>query len=519
MASKRVSLFSLLPPWLTAATVLGALIALGAFAATATAQAQEQPASDAKEKDAKKKDSPGFAPAEDTKDDEKKDDSDKAQTDKAKDKDAEDETKSSMEVDREALPRGVVVPSAKLAEFAINDPKTTDEQWKNWNRGKAHGEFQTRVQNGDHDSQSDKIVQDGIREQLAAMTLPALRDPKAERFQINEIVQGLLRYVRQAANKKPAGDQRQYRIFLMDQIVKDARDLQLAKNHYYVRLNTAVLLGNLFTEISNPGSTTEPEFYTPAFDALMDILETEGQSEGVKLVALNGLKNACRYGNPPVAAGDNARLAKKLISELEKPGTHEWYQVELCETLSAIDQTLDLDRQPSIVQELSKVMFDASRPLCARGAAAKGLGRAALDPSIDLGVIAYGVADLCRQMVEARNEGKRHVSRLCIADIFLAFQPKDTPEKSRRVGLLDRAEEPTFLKYKKKVTDAWAIVKPVVIEEFRHRAEPDIEFPEGLLPPIVEWLKTNAPPALRISPNMPPVTTTQVTKVDSNGNK
>jgi hypothetical protein len=325
MASKRVSLFSLLPPWLTAATILGALVALGASASTATAQAQEQPASDAKEKDAKKKDNPGFAPAEDTKDDEKKDDSEKAQTDKskAKDQDAEDETKSSMEVDREALPRGVVVPPARPPEFAINDPKTTDEQWKNWNRGKAHGEFQTRVQNGDHDSQSDKIVQDGIREQLAAMTLPALRDPKADHFQIHDIVQGLLRYVRQAANKKPAGDQRQYRIFLMDQIIKDVRDLQLAKNHYYVRLNTAVLLGNLFTEVANPGSTSEPEFYTPAFDGLMEILETEGQSEGVKLVALNGLKNACRYGNPPVAAGDNARLAKKLISELEKPGAHE----------------------------------------------------------------------------------------------------------------------------------------------------------------------------------------------------
>ena len=335
-----------------------------------------------------------------------------------------DGTKSSADVDREALPRGVIVPPPRPAEFTLNDPKITDEDWKSWSKGKAHSDFNSRVQKGDRDAQSDKIVQDGILAQLKAMTLPALRDPKADRFYLSDLVQQLLRSVKTAASTKPAGDQRQYRIFMMQEIIKDCRDLQLASNQYYVRLNTAVLLANMFIEEATPATKSPPEFYTPAFDALMEVLEKEGQSEAVKIVALSGLKNACLYGNPALQVNENVRLAKRLISELEKPGAHEWYQERLCDSLSVIDQVHDLNGQPFIVQALSKVLFDTGRPLCARGAAARALGRTPLDPSIDLNVIAYGIADLSRQMVEARNDGKKHVSRMCISDIFLAFEPQ-----------------------------------------------------------------------------------------------
>jgi hypothetical protein len=438
---------------------------------------------------------------------------------KGKSGDDEEETKPTTQMDREALPRGVFVPPPKPAEFAINDPKTTDEQWKTWSKGKAHGDFNARVQSGDHDSQSDKIVQDGIREQLAAMTLPAMRDPKSDRFQMSEIVQQLLRSVRSAANKKPAGDQRQYRIFMMQEIIKDCRELQLASNQYYVRLNTAVLLANLFLEEANPATKSDPEFYTPAYEALMEVLEKEGQSESVKIIAVNGLQNGCLYGTPALQVNESVRLARRLISELEKPNAHEWYQVRLCDALCSVDTPHDLNGQPFIVQALSKVLFDTSRPLCARAAAARALGRAPLDPSIDLNVIAYGIADLSRQMVEARNEGKKHVSRLCVAYVLLAFVPRNSIEKSHRAGLLDRVEDPTYSKYKKTVTQVWAVIRPVIVEELKHRFEPDIEFPAEMLTPIVQWLKENTPSDFRVSPGLPPVTTTQVTKVDVNGSK
>jgi hypothetical protein len=501
--------------WLCISALLSALLVLVALGSTARSQDPQQspPKTDPAKPDPSKADSSFAKPADDDKDDS----SDKA---KSKQKEGEeDSSKSSAEQDREALPRGVVVPPQKPAEFAINDPKTTDEEWKNWSKGKDHSDFNSKVQNGAHDTKSDEIVKQGILAQLKAMTLPAMRDPKADRFQMSEIVKQLLGSVRAAANKQPAGDQRLYRIFMMQEIIKGCRELQLASNQYYVRLNTAVLLANMFTEEANLGTKTDPEFYTPAFDALMEILEKEGQSEAVKLVALSGLKNACLYGNPALQVNDNVRLAKKLISELEKPSSHEWYQERLCDVLGVIDQPHDLNGQPFIVQALSKVLFDTGRPLCARGAAARALGRTPLDPSIDLNVIAYGVTDLARQMVEARNDGKKHVSRWCITYIFLAFQPMDTKEKVRHAGLLDRVEEPTFSKYRQSVKAAWTVVRPIIVEEYRHRSDPDMEFPTEMLPPIVAWLKENTPANLRISPNMPPVTTTQVTKVDANGHK
>ncbi len=503
-----------LRPWSPFWAMLVAILVLVVCGSTARSQTPPE------KSPSEKKDKPD-APAEGfgNSDDDTKDDSEKPDSAKAKAKDPDEETKSSLEQNREALPRGVFVPPPRPAEFTLNDPKTTDEEWKNWSRGKAHGDFNSKVQAGERDGQSDKIVQDGIREQLAAMTLPAMRDPKPEKFPMSDIVKGLLLSVRTAANKRPVGDQRQYRIFMMQEIIKDCRELQLASNQYYVRLNTAVLLANMFIVEANPAARTEPEFYTPAFDALMEVLEKDGQSESVKITALNGLRNACLFGNPALQVNENVRLGKRLIAELEKPGANEWYQERLCDTLSSIDQVHDLNGQPFIVQALSKVLFNAGRPLCARAAAAKALGRTPLDPSIDLNVIAYGIADLSRQLVEARNDGKKHVSRWCIANILLAFVPKDSAEKARRAGLLDRVDEATFVRYKKTVTGVWAIIRPIIVEELKHRGEPDLEFPAEVLTPIVEWLKGNTPTDYRISPNMPAVTTTQVTKVDTNGHK
>jgi hypothetical protein len=495
--------------------VLGVCLLLGTLAGTARSQAEPQKGPDPKKPAPASTEGDATPPKPDAESKEETPPTDPDQPEEM------DDQKSSSEDDKEALPPGVFVPPPRPAEFTINDPKTTDEQWKKWGKGGGRGDFATRVQNGDHDGQSDKVVQDGIREQLAAMTLASMRDPKAEHFVVSEIVQQLLRYVRTAASKKPPGDQRQYRIFMMQEIIKDCRELQLASNQYYVRLNATVLLAHMFIKEADAATKTDPEFYTPAFDALMEVLEKENQSEAVKIIAVNGLQNACLYGNPALQVNENVRLATRLIAELEKPGANEWYQERLCDALGSVDQPHDFTGKPFIAQALGKVLFDSGRPLCVRAAAARALGRAPLDPSVDLKVIAYGIADLSRQMVEARNAGspRMHVRRWCIAYIFLAFQPRNSAEKARRAGLLDRVEEPNFVKYKQPVVQVWGIIRPIIVEELRHRSESRVEFPAEMLTPIAKWLKENAPAALRISPDMPPLTTTQVTKVDANGHK
>jgi hypothetical protein len=491
--------------------MLSSILILGLLATSATAQTKPDQPPDK---------NPPTSPPKDDQDPAKPNDESKEMDDADADKPESDDNegmKSSAEQNRNALPPGAYIAPPRPAEFAINKPLTTDEQWNKWSRGKSHGDFSARVQAGDRDGQSDRIVQDGIREQIYAMSLPALRDAKSERFVLSEIVQGLLRTVRTAAAKKPAGDQRQYRAFILDEIIKGCREL--ADNQFYVRLNATMLLGNLFIVEASPGTKNDPEFYTPAFDALMEVLDRPGQSEAVKIAAINGLQNAALYGAPSLLAHQNTQLAKKLISELEKPGANEWYQERLCDVLSSIDQVHDLNGQPFIVQALAKVLFDTGRPLCARAAAARALGRAQLDASIDLNVIAYGIADLSRQMIEARNDGKKHVRRWCIANVFLAFWAKNPYEKSRRAGLLDRVEEPTYSKYKKAVTEVWGLVRPMVVEELRHRSVVNVAFPPQVLAQMVEWLKGNTPAQLRVAPGLPPVTTTQVTKVDANGHK
>jgi hypothetical protein len=242
------------------------------------------------------------------------------------------------------------------------------------------------------------------------------------------------------------------------------------------------------------------------------VLERPGQPEGVKLAAVNGLRNAGNFCNPPMSHTKLIQLATKLIAELEKTDTCEWYQERICETLGSLDQILDLDGRPFIVHALSKALFDHNRPLCARAAAAKALGRAPLPSTIDLNVVAYGIADLGRQIVEARNDRKRHVRRWCIANILLAFRPKDALERSRRAGLLERVDEPSLQKYRDSIKEVYALVRPMVVQELK---EADSAFAPEVGEHLADWLKNHTPPQMRVAPGLPLITTTQVTKTEA----
>jgi hypothetical protein len=385
--------------------------------------------------------------------------------------------------------------------FSISKPLTTDDAWKRWKEGKGHQDYVNRVHVGDLDRDALQIISTGIREQIHAMSLPTQRD------KLGQLVADLLRSVHGAADAKPAGDQRSVREAMIKEIIAGCRELE--DNQFHVRLNAAVLLGNLFVASGNPTNQAPPEFYTEAFDALMRVLEKEGQPEAVKIMAVVGLRNAALYGSPPLEPSRRIRLARKLRDELDKTNSCEWYQERLCEALGSIDQIYDLDGKPFIIHALAKALFDHDRPLCARAAAAKALGRAELPPEIDLNVVAYGIADLSRQIVEARNERKKHIRRWCVMNVLLAFKPRNALEKANRAGLLERVEEPTFQKYKESIKGAYGVVAPMVVQELK---EADADFPAEVLTHIVEWLKSHTPAQLRIYPGLPPIATTQVTK-------
>jgi hypothetical protein len=389
--------------------------------------------------------------------------------------------------------------------FAMSDPKITDEEWKKWSEGSGRADYNNRIRNGEVDNASMQVISKGIQMQIYAMTLPTQRD------NLGTLVSGLLRSVHGAADSKDAATQRSVRQAMMREIIKSCRDI--GGNQFYVRLNAAILLGNLFIVPETPANRgAPPEFFGDAFEPLLEVLERPGQPEGVRLAAVNGLRNAANFSNPPLPPTQKIVLATRLRDELEKTDTCEWYQERICETLGSLDQILDLDGRPFIVHALAKTLFDHNRPLCARAAAAKALGRAPLPSTIDLNVVAYGIADLGRQIVEARNERKRHVRRWCVANLLLAFRPKDAIEKARRAGLLDRVEEPTFQKYRDSIKEVYALVRPMVVQELK---EADSAFAPEVGEHLADWLKNHTPPQMRVAPGLPLITTTQVTKTEA----
>jgi hypothetical protein len=388
--------------------------------------------------------------------------------------------------------------------FSMSDPKTTDDDWKKWSEGSGRAEYNGRIRNGDLDNASMQAISNGIKMQIYAMTLPAQRDS------LGVLVSGLLRSVHGAADSKDAATQRLVRQAMMREIIRYCREI--GGNQFYVRLNAAILLGNLFIVPETPANRGAPEFFSEAFEPLLDVLQRPGQPEGVKLAAVNGLRNAANFCIPPLPPTKRIVLATRLCEELEKTDTCEWYQERICETLGSLDQVLDLDGRPFIVHALAKALFDHNRPLCARAAAAKALGRAPLPSTIDLNVVAYGIADLSRQIVDARNERKKHVRRWCISNILLAFRPRDPNEKARHAGLLDRVEEPTFQKYKDSIKEVYALVRPMVVQELK---EADSAFAPEIGEHLADWLKNHTPARLRVAPGLPLITTTQVTKTEA----
>ena len=425
-------------------------------------------------------------------------------------------TTPAVDADDGAAPKAKAKPAAKKTDdsgddaasadassdvFSISKPLTTDEAWKQWSEGRGHGEYNNRVHAGDLDRDAMQIISTGIEMQVKALTLPTQRD------NLGTIVAGLLRSVHSAADAKDPSIQRSVRFAMVKEIVKNCH--LLADNQFYVRLNAAILLGNLFVVPENPVSKTPPEFYTEAFDELMQVLQRKDQPVAIKVAAVDGLQNAALLGNPPLEPTRKIRLATALLDELEKTDTCEWYQERICETLGSLNQVYDLDGRPFIVYALGKALYDQNRPLCARAAAAKALGRTPLPPSIDLSVVAHGIADLSRQIAETRNEGKKHVRRWCIINVFLAFKPRNMDERARRAGLLERVDEPSFQKYKESIKDVYGLVLPMVVQELK---EADSPFAPEIVEHLDDWLKNHTPAQLRILPGMPPLKTTQVTK-------
>jgi hypothetical protein len=348
-------------------------------------------------------------------------------------------------------------------------------------------QFPSVLRNGVLTPANRDIIERGVRYYIYLLSL------KTNRRDLHDKRIDVLRLIQQTGGLQAnAVLQRQFREEVLKQVVEKSK--ALLDGHFHVRLNATMLIAELNIVEGDPNRQIPPEAYAPAADVLVEIVETETQPRAVKLAAINGLNRIAL--NATLSANLNLRIATVLIKELANKETAWWYQMRLVETLGSIDLTLDpVQRKPFIVQALVDVITDKGRHWIVRSEAAKACGRAKLDPQVKVNVLVYEIVRLTREMVDGRTQNPAAFYwRQCFFATYLAFQPVDAQERTRQVGLLQRAQNPSFRASQPIVTSAYQEIVPLVQQVLNAAA---------ITPEQVQkldaWLQQNRPDNLQVA--------------------
>lgn len=328
--------------------------------------------------------------------------------------------------------------------------------------------YQRLLWNGElRDDTSTANVRNGVRYRLNEMTLPENRKKITD---LRLLLTGTGKDLSTAGRKLDKADAiREFRRKLMKIVVEETE--QLFDNNLAVRVQAALILGelNLMEEDAAKGIKTEA--YAPAAKPLCKVLTDPDQPQGVKIVCVLSLIRILNLGNPNVA--EKLEIAQALVSELKlKPDEDDWwYQARLAEALAFVDVTLDLDREPFVFNALLNVVKDRDRHLQTRVKAAWALGRHPLEKTVNASAMTVEVAALALDLAQAQAaQPKETIWRRCAADLYLAFNPKDAGElnakRDRPAGLRN---EPVC---KAAAEEAYAQVLPVVREMIAEKIVP-----------------------------------------------
>jgi hypothetical protein len=168
-----------------------------------------------------------------------------------------------------------------------------------------------------------------------------------------------------------------------------------------------------------------------------------------------------------------------------------------------------------VPQALAQVLADTERPWLVRAEAAQSLGRLPYDSNIDVGLLAYEIAQLAQQMTEAFNkQPKVPIWKLCFMKVYGGFKPLEEEDGTRQKrGLLAQVESrPALSAYKKTVQESFDLVLPLVIKV--------VGDPEGIdvsLANLKKWLDTNAPKNFKIHPDEDPIISKPNTAIQNQG--
>lgn len=333
------------------------------------------------------------------------------------------------------LPPGYVPPrdppDMMLEEKQLLTPEE-QEQFKK----ELSNKYSKLIRNGNIRGAEVKAgVRNGIRYRLNELTIAKNRRDLSkirERLTIQDLRQA------GATGGLKVDQLREFRRELLTMIVEETE--KLFDNNYYVRLQAAIMLGELNLMEEDLAKGIAREAFPPAAKPLCRVILDPEQPEAVKIVSVLSLIRIMRQGNPNVE--QKREVAAAAVAELKRTDTNYWYQTRLAEVLGSIDVQLDLNRDPFVFNALNSVLQDRDRDLRVRVQAAWSLGRHPLVPQVDLQRLSADIAAVGLDLAQkhAANPGRAQWKR-CAYVLYLAFQAKDKNDmeasRQRAGGLLN----------------------------------------------------------------------------------
>ena len=278
---------------------------------------------------------------------------------------------------------------------------------------------------------------------------------------------------------------------------------EILDNHFLVRLNAVLLLGQLQSDNGNPQKGIEPTPYVGAYSVLLKVVKDEKQHVAIKIHAVRGLTRICRGALADPNDKRRAEIAVALAPELSKKTTHWWYQMVLVEALGSAGVTYDPNNKqsPIILQALAEVLADKKRHLQVRAEAARAIGYLPLDGNVNFAPVAYELVNFGYQMSLAYNaKPAREAWSNYFLSLYLAFKAPNANIKiaggKRKPGLLEA------LPNSKEVKDAYEQVVLMTAHVLNAGGK---QFSADQLKGITGWQQSHVPANDRIAPGLPPI--------------
>jgi len=410
---------------------------------------------------------------------------------------------ASEDVDSAAAGSGEMViaaPPEKPAVMTLENELLTDEREQELKVELLKKKYKSVLYAGELKESSKEVL-----DMLAEYSVYRL-SMKKYRGGLSEVAEELFRDIHIAASlqNKPSLASG-FRRYFLDQVV--TRTTDLLDGNFQVRMQGVAVLIRLNLVEENPKEKTTAVAFLPASRPLLQVLDDEEQLDGLKIPIILGL------GRIAATADPNARLrvhiATSVIRELAEKQAHWWYQLRLVEALGKINQLDDPSAtgRPFIIIVLSETLADKERHWLVRCEAARSLGRARVNSDINLGLIAFEIAGLSREVADAYNQEPNVFPwRECFWKLYLAFKPQNEEELRNKAGLLNKV---TSAPNRKLVEEAYALVSPLTRYVFNNENLRK-KIPKADLAKFDEWLAKSQPDDRSLAPGVAPI-------VSSNG--